>query len=581
MQNQFLILHKNDFKYSKNINKIVPFHNYILQDISINYPELLEFKVSKKELAKLINYLDCLYEKILNILYKNLNNLNNKSYSRRYWGIIIGPWLISYLQIMIRKWVEIEKISKKHKTNIIFNYYFLKKKNTPKNLTDFVSFAHTIEFNSTIQSELIKNFFPKNKFRCFKKIKIKKKLLNNEIKLSYKNEKKLEIVKCILLLFNFIKNKRNIVIINTGIGLIKEFFFYIQKLTIPYLFLDLKSIDKKLAIFSNTFNKKKRINLILNLNPENNLEKFIFTNIYNYFPLSYLENFKKYYFEEKKIFPIKAKNILSATNHFTYDILKFWIARQIENNSKLYSIQHGANPGYSVLVSNEYYDNKHADKLITWGWAENNKTIKGCFSLKKPKIKKNNKKILLVFYTNTLFQLNIKSNLYFCENNFYYNFYINLIKNLSKSFKEILVVRLPRFKILANYCREQLLKLDKEIKFDTNDNFLESLKDTRLVLTSWEATIFLQSLNANVPTIAYWDQSNCAVRDHALKYFIALRKHNILSHDYNKISKFVIKKFDNIENWWTSRDTLISVNNFRNNFCKEGDIYKKLFESVK
>jgi putative transferase (TIGR04331 family) len=579
MQSKFLILHKNDFKYSKNINKIVPFYSYILEDININYSELLDFKISKKELFKIINYLDLLYEKILEILYQNLNNLNNTNYSRRYWGIIIGPWLISYLQIMIRNWLIVKRISKK-KTNIIFNYYYYQKKNPLKNLTDFVAFVNTPEFNCTIKSELIKNFFSQKNFICLKKIKVSPKKLNNATQLSYKINTKFKIIKLIFLLLSFKRVMRKIVIINTGIGLIKEIFIYFRKLTIPYFFLDLQVIDKRLARFSNTLDKKKRLKLISNLNPKNTLEKFIFHKIYNYFPLSYLENFKKYYFEEKKIFPVNAKNILSATNHYTYDILKFWIARQIENNSKLYSIQHGANPGYSIFVSNQYHDNKHADRLITWGWTGNEKTFKGCFSLKKSKIIKNNKKILLVFYTNTLFQSNIKPNLYFCENNFYYQFYFNLIKNLSETFDENLVIRLPRFSILADYCRKQLLNLNKKIKFDTNDNFLDSLKDSKLVITSWEATIFLQSLNANVPTIAYWDQSNCVVTDDALKYFIALQKHNVLCSDYKKISQFVIKNYNNLGNWWGSKSTASSVINFRNNFCKEGDINQKLLECI-
>jgi putative transferase (TIGR04331 family) len=387
------------------------------------------------------------------------------------------------------------------------------------------------------------------------------------------------LLKYFLSLLNFIKIKRKIVIIHIGINFINEALLYIKKFSIPYLFPQLQFIDDKLAKSSNILDKKKRIKLIINLKPKNNLEKFIFSNICNYLPMSYLENFNKYYLQEKNFFPNKVKIILSATNHYTVDIIKFWIARQVENKSKLYAIQHGANPGYSIFTGNEYHDLKHSDKLVTWGWTENNKKIlKGCFSLKRPKIKKNNKKILIVFTSNALFQLSLRSNLFFYDNNFYYSFFKNLIKKLMEISEEDLVIRLPKFKILADYLRVDLLKFNKNIKIDNNINFIDSVKDSRLVVTSWDATIFLQSINLNVPVMAYWDQSNCIVRDHVLKYFIALRKNNVLSNDYNKISKFIFKNYDYLEEWWSNKETKSSVVNFRNNFCKEGDINKKLLE---
>ena len=67
MQNRFLILHTNDFKYSKSIRKIVPFHNFILKKIDINNFELIELNISKNELVKLIYRIS---------LKKNINIIN-------------------------------------------------------------------------------------------------------------------------------------------------------------------------------------------------------------------------------------------------------------------------------------------------------------------------------------------------------------------------------------------------------------------------------------------------------------------------------------------------------------------------
>ena len=54
----------------------------------------------RNKLYKDYQYLLELFERVLKELTIELNNIHNVSYSLRYWRIIIGPWLMSFLTVI-------------------------------------------------------------------------------------------------------------------------------------------------------------------------------------------------------------------------------------------------------------------------------------------------------------------------------------------------------------------------------------------------------------------------------------------------------------------------------------------------
>ena len=105
---------------------------------------------------------------------------------------------------------------------------------------------------------------------------------------------------------------------------------------------------------------------------------------------------------------------------------------------------------------------------------------------------------------------------------------------------------------------------------DKNIEFLDSLGRAKAVITSYDATPFLQSLNFNTPTIGYWESKYGMINPRMLNYFNDLKKNDILVSNENKINDILIKNFDTIENWWEKSNRLKVINKFRNNFCKDG-----------
>ena len=63
-----------------------------------------------------------LYQKLILELGENLNDYYKISHSNRYWKIIIGPWLLSFIQIILERYENLRQLkdySEKFETIII------------------------------------------------------------------------------------------------------------------------------------------------------------------------------------------------------------------------------------------------------------------------------------------------------------------------------------------------------------------------------------------------------------------------------------------------------------------------------
>ena len=218
MKKFFLSINHADLKKFRNKKKLVFQHNYFLKNKKINFDEVHQIFLKKKELKNYFEIIEKNYFIYLNFLSKKLNYLNDSDKSKRFWNILIGPWLIDYLQSMTRKWIEIEKISNKKK--FFFNFYFSDKKYIPEDYIDYDEFIRNEKVYTSIYSDILKNYQKKNK-QIYKSYNLK----NYSHKFS-KFENIPTFRKKILNFFNFFKLKKtsNLIIINTYMGHLREIF---------------------------------------------------------------------------------------------------------------------------------------------------------------------------------------------------------------------------------------------------------------------------------------------------------------------------------------------------------------------
>ena len=98
-----------------------------------------------------------LYQRLILELGENLNDYYKISHSNRYWKIIIGPWLLSFIQIILERYENLKQLkyyNEKFETIII---KINKNVVLPKNYESYSRLIMTDTWNHFIFSEIIKN----------------------------------------------------------------------------------------------------------------------------------------------------------------------------------------------------------------------------------------------------------------------------------------------------------------------------------------------------------------------------------------------------------------------------------------
>ena len=107
-------------------------------------------------LKKDYDYIYNQYEFLLEKLSEELNKIHNKNYSKRYWRILLGPWIFLFISIIFERWFSIENIFKNNKKK---NFYKTNNKNyIPTDIDEFRNIYILEEWNHNLYSKILGHF---------------------------------------------------------------------------------------------------------------------------------------------------------------------------------------------------------------------------------------------------------------------------------------------------------------------------------------------------------------------------------------------------------------------------------------
>ena len=203
----------------------------------------------KKKRSQDSLYLKKVYYKLENDLSLYLNRVHQTKFSRRYWSIIISPWLSRFIISIFDKYSVVKKIKKEFRvknTKIIrfTNYNEL----VPQNIEDANYKFQSHHWNHNIFSLLIQKLLhSKNKI-----LEVKKKFKTDTPKVGKnKNFFKPKIIKLYCYIFNFFRSNNGIFVVNSYLGFFGEILLNLKlnnnlKINLPFNFDKKFNIEKKL-----------------------------------------------------------------------------------------------------------------------------------------------------------------------------------------------------------------------------------------------------------------------------------------------------------------------------------------------
>ncbi|OUW35608.1 MAG: hypothetical protein CBD35_06510 [Verrucomicrobia bacterium TMED175] len=547
-------LDKYDRKKSNNLNHtILPYH-----------------WDNREKLYNDYIYLDNFYEKILKEISYSLNKIHNTDYSIRYWRILIGPWLGYFIHIIFDRWSNINQAKKNYEISHAIIQSNKNDEVVPKNMSNFQELIRTDSWNHFIYSYILINFTNIECKYLKKNQKIKKFKNQGSIKIKIKLKKKLKIF--LNFFSNFFVNDTDAFIINSYLSKKNEFLLNIKLKQIPKFYSEIsKNFESKLDLYKRRWK--------LNGQSNNEFEILLRELVPQQIPIYYIENYNnliKFVLNLK--WPKKPKAIFTSGSYISDDIFKFYAANKTEQGSPLVIGQHGGGTGTYNFSFNEEHQIKICDLYLSWGWEniQSNK-VKPIGQLKD--IKKididyiNNDKILLVTIKIPEYSSRLVSTPISSQWVSYYEDQCKFIDYLSPKIRESLTVRLKLLDTIGLEPSYERWK-NKFPSLDINNgssNIKSLIVQSKIYVSTYNATTFLESFSYNIPTVIFWDKSMWELRDSAKKYFDHLKMSKILHDSPISAAQHINNIWNNIDDWWCSDIVKNSRKVFLNQYCKKSN----------
>ena len=523
-----------------------------------NY-QILNYHWDDREKLKLdYYYLKKLHDRLLDKLTLSLNKLHLVQKDKRYWQILLDPWLMDYVGIIFDRWETI-RIASQLDSKFKINYL----ENLPHFDASF-SYVHqaklirTRAWNQLIYQRII-NFSFKNSFD-FEKITISKeeKFKENFSDSEYNRKVIFGIIKIFIRIYEYCCSKfiRNYKVVFLD-AYFRPFSFILLNLKLFQLprifyfeFLNPKLNNKKLP---------KRKKLIIDLDCSNKFEEFLNHFLPTDLPTSVVEYYKDFSEHIKKI-KIQTKMILSA-NAYWYSVpKKYWIAEQSSKGVSFVSVSHGGSfPAYE-----EHFDFEEdiSDKRCTWFKPLHDKhvqlppnkliNLKNYYKLLNIR---NSRKLLSIIgfegsgkwaHRSTFRPVSHQALLTF-------DFSVKLVKLLDKEIQNKTKIR-PQSNLgwntkemYENYLGKNMISQEK--------NYYKFVSHSKIILCLYPETTFSESMASGIPTILAYPE-NYNERNHkALGLIDTMKKAKIIFNNFDLAADHINNIWQNPYDWWNSEET--------------------------
>jgi len=530
---------------------------HLLQKIS--YQTLPYHWTSPEKIKNDNDYLSETYESFLRDLSKYLNNFHKVNFSLKFWRILIGPWLLTFISTIWDRWEIIRALVAVYDSNNLCYFKLKCNRNLPPyDYEDSIRKFGNDHWNEKIFSEIMS-------LNDISSIEVTSNFLSSSD--SKSQPRAISLIQSLISRVTKPKKELNLVIYQ---AYFPPFFsmllniFLKQRIRIDgYLNFPLASNRPKSRQLSHLPKLEEKY--------ESDFEIFFQSKLLEHIPFTYLEDFELLIQAAKRI--PKANNILTANAHFGNELFKVWSALNCEQGSNLIISSHGGAiyPKYSVFDHQE----KIANKRIIWGkaWLPNQITLPP------------NKLTYRGYRPNKAGALSIIDN-----DSLKYSY-----RCMSASQGPLVIKSFKMTKLLIEGLENRSIDYMIRPKFsgdnETADRYLhffgekriyprkwsikKVIKKSRLVICTYPQTAYAEAMYSGVPTLLVYDSDIWQTQDIYSGLLETLKENKMLFNCTDHALKHIKSIYDDPFRWWES----YSVKSAREEFmdCCITSTDKKLF----
>lgn len=507
-------------------------------------------------------YLRLLYERLLEELASQLNTLHRVDHSVRYWRIVVGPWLGYFIQMLFDRWSMLRQVLRDNEIAGVRVLQHPEGVQVPNDMTAFSPMFISDAWNEFIYSRILDWLGAP-----VEKVASKNQALpdggNRVGRVSAARRLKRGLARVASHLSGLLRREDEYFFTASYLGIQQDLHLQAKLGQLPKIWRPVTAPECPFEPDA----RKWQLPLGANNDEFASLARAM---IPRQIPKAYLEGYRTLVtLTENLPWPKTPKAIFTSNAFNADDVFKAWAALKVETGSPLVIGQHGGNYGMALWGFTEDHQIAISDRFLTWGWRapeSNNVTPVGNFKGFGKKIAADRAGVaLLVEMTVPLQSYHMYSAPVAAGQWLsYFDDQCSFVEALPEELRDQLLVRLYASDLGLNQ-RQRWHERFPGIRLDNGEQpMAQLLKKTRIYISTYNATTYLESLSLNFPTIMFWNSKHWELRDSALPYFEKLKSVGIFHETPDSAARQMAAVWHDVPGWWQSA----GVQAVRQEFCE-------------
>ncbi len=306
------------------------------------------------------------------------------------------------------------------------------------------------------------------------------------------------------------------------------------------------------------------------------LRDALHTAVGRHLPTCYLEGYRAAETAAEELgFPTSPEVIVSANAYFSDDLWKIWASSRVQSGSRLIAMQHGGHYGVGLDSPFEDHELAISDKFLTWGWSSDDspKAIPSpaqkLLALKRRR-KAPSRTCVLISYSTPILPPYSYSAVLGPQMIASLDHQFAFVEQLGDTVRRDFAVRLYPHEHGWNLRQRWTDRIPNVKLISGQIPMAEVAKNAALLVSTYNATAYLESFVQDIPTILLWDSAYWELRQEAVPYFKDLADANIFFVDPLECARHVETIWPDIGRWWDSEEVQAAVLHFCDRYAYVG-----------
>jgi putative transferase (TIGR04331 family) len=281
-------------------------------------------------------------------------------------------------------------------------------------------------------------------------------------------------------------------------------------------------------------------------------------------PLQFVEGYAELALTAAARFRRRPRCIVSDSGWYFDESFKVWAARSAERGVKLVAVQHGGTYGDALYCPHESHEKAIADVFVSWGWQD----APNVRPLPSPRLRGGagrGRSRRLLWTSTAMPRYQDPSDPMAATHRDYLEMQFSFAGLLDPRVQADLLVRLYVYDYgwsMRERWRERFPRLEVQVP-GRGRKFAHVLAESRLFIGDNPGTTYLEALARNKPTLLFWRDEGATHRSSSHAYYDGLRRVGIFHDSPESAARQLNSVYPRIEDWWQQAD----LQQARRDFC--------------